>query len=239
MDTVKIKSKGTKIIAHRGLSGIETENTAAAFVAAGNRSYFGIETDVHMTSDGKFVAVHDENIFRVSGIDKIIEEITYEELKNIRLFSKEDGKTRSDLVIPLLSEYIKICKKYGKTAVLELKTDFKREQVEKIINEIQNENYIQNTVFISFHWNPLVFVREVLPDASVQFLCITLNRDLIKKLKEDKFDLDVNYKALDKKTIKELHKNGIKVNCWTVDSPNDAKRLISYKVDYLTTNILE
>ena len=159
--------------------------------------------------------------------------------QNIRLFSKEDGKTRSDLVIPLLSEYIKICKKYGKTAVLELKTDFKREQVEKIINEIQNENYIQNTVFISFHWNPLVFVREVLPDASVQFLCITLNRDLIKKLKEDKFDLDVNYKALDKKTIKELHKNGIKVNCWTVDSPNDAKRLISYKVDYLTTNILE
>ncbi len=239
MDTVKIKSKNTKIIAHRGLSGIETENTAAAFVAAGNRSYFGIETDVHMTKDGKFVTVHDENIFRVSGIDKIVEESTYEELKNIRLFSKEDGNPRSDLLIPLLSEYIKICKKYGKTAVLELKTDFNKEQIKNIIGEIRKENYTENTVFISFHWNPLVFVREILPDAAVQFLTVKIDDSLIKKLKSTKFDLDVNHKALNKNTVKELHKNGIKVNCWTVDSISDAKKLISYKVDYLTTNILE
>ena len=33
------------MIAHRGVSGLELENTCAAFVAAGNRSYFGIETD--------------------------------------------------------------------------------------------------------------------------------------------------------------------------------------------------
>ena len=38
MDTVKIDAKSTKMIAHRGVSGIERENTAAAFVAAGNRS---------------------------------------------------------------------------------------------------------------------------------------------------------------------------------------------------------
>ena len=42
MDTVKIIKGKTKLIAHRGLSGIETENTAAAFVAAGNRDYYGI-----------------------------------------------------------------------------------------------------------------------------------------------------------------------------------------------------
>ena len=39
MDTIKINSNGVKIIAHRGLSGIEKENTCPAFVAAGNRSY--------------------------------------------------------------------------------------------------------------------------------------------------------------------------------------------------------
>ena len=35
MNTVKFDKKETKIIAHRGLSGIEKENTNAAFVAAG------------------------------------------------------------------------------------------------------------------------------------------------------------------------------------------------------------
>ena len=51
MDTIKINKKNVKMVAHRGLSGIETENTSSAFVAAGNRSYFGIECDIHVTKE--------------------------------------------------------------------------------------------------------------------------------------------------------------------------------------------
>lgn len=51
MDSIKLDTRTAKMIAHRGLSGIEKENTNAAFIAAGNRSYFGIETDVHKTVD--------------------------------------------------------------------------------------------------------------------------------------------------------------------------------------------
>ena len=70
LNTVKIENKkGTKFIAHRGLSGLELENTISAFVAAGNRSYQGIETDVHVTSDGKFVVYHDDNTYT----DEILE----------------------------------------------------------------------------------------------------------------------------------------------------------------------
>ena len=69
MNTIKIEKKNTKIIAHRGLSGIEPENTNAAFVAAGNRSYFGIETDVHKTLDGEIVISHDAHLRRTAGVD--------------------------------------------------------------------------------------------------------------------------------------------------------------------------
>ena len=58
MDTIKINKGNAQIVAHRGLSGLERENTASAFVAAGNRSYFGIETDVRPTADGHFVLLH-------------------------------------------------------------------------------------------------------------------------------------------------------------------------------------
>ena len=51
MNTIKINKKNVKIVAHRGLSGIEVENTNAAFVAAGNRSYYGIETDIYMSQE--------------------------------------------------------------------------------------------------------------------------------------------------------------------------------------------
>lgn len=80
MDTVKINKNNTALIAHRGLSGIECENTAAAFVAAGNRSYFGIETDVHKTADGKFIIIHDDNTGRVCAEDLSVENSNYDDL---------------------------------------------------------------------------------------------------------------------------------------------------------------
>ena len=49
MNTVKFEKGQTLVVAHRGLSGIERENTNSAFVAAGNRSYYGIETDVRQS----------------------------------------------------------------------------------------------------------------------------------------------------------------------------------------------
>lgn len=54
MDTLHLNAPQVKMVAHRGMSGLELENTCSAFVAAGNRSYYGIETDVHRTSDGHF-----------------------------------------------------------------------------------------------------------------------------------------------------------------------------------------
>ena len=84
MDTVKISEKHeTKIIAHRGLSGIETENSAAAFVAAGNRSYYGIENDVHVTSDEKFIIIHDDDTKRVTADDYRIEQTDFATLHSL------------------------------------------------------------------------------------------------------------------------------------------------------------
>ena len=59
MDTIKINFKN--IVAHRGQSGLERENTASAFVAAGNRRNVGIETDVHVTADGKYIIIHNDD----------------------------------------------------------------------------------------------------------------------------------------------------------------------------------
>ena len=56
MNTIKFENKGNiKMIAHRGVSGLERENTCPAFVAAGVKSYFGIETDVFVTLDEKYI----------------------------------------------------------------------------------------------------------------------------------------------------------------------------------------
>ena len=242
MNTIKINSNGVKMIAHRGLSGIERENTCPAFVAAGNRSYFGIETDVHITKDGKFVIIHDETTERISsGKHSInVEESDYSEVERIVLPDLDSTTDRKDIRIPLLREYIKICKKYEKVCVLEIKNHFEEKDIEKLIEEIKGLEYIDSIIFISFDFENCVNVRKLLPMNAVQFLTSKeITSELIKKLCENNLGLDIYYKQLNRENIELLHSKGIKVNCWTCDNKDDAEKLVSYGVDFITSNILE
>jgi len=243
MDTIKIASNGVKIIAHRGLSGIERENTCPAFVAAGNRSYFGIETDVHVTKDGKFVIIHDETTERVSlGKYNInIEENDYSQVENLILPDLDGSTIRKDIRIPLLSEYISICKKYDKICVLEVKNHFKEYDLKRLTEEIKEMQYIENVIFISFDFANCVNLRKLLPENTIQYLTYKkeITSELIDQLCENKIDIDTYYPELNPENIKLLHSKGIKVNCWTCDNKEDAERMISYGVDFITTNILE
>ena len=231
MNTIKLKFYGnTKIIAHRGLSGLHVENTVSAFKAAGKASYFGIETDVHVTLDGKFIVFHDDTTKRLSPINVNVEKTNYAVLRMIPVRLHR---------MPNLKEYIECCKEYGKVAVLELKNPMKKEHLANIIREIESAGYLDRTVFISFSAQNLIFIREIKPDQNVQFLTDQFNSNVLQLLLENRFDLDINYTSLSSEIIGKCHDNGIKVNCWTVNEPADAERLIDYGVDYITTNIIE
>ena len=141
--------------------------------------------------------------------------------------------------MPSLKEYILCCRNFGKTAVLELKNPMPEKAIEGIISEIADLGYIDRTIFISFAKENLVFIRKTLNDQPVQFLSNKFNSSVLDILKENNFDLDLEYKAVDKSVVEICHANGIKVNCWTVNKLADAKRLIDYGVDYITTNIIE
>ena len=114
MNTIKFNKKNVKMVAHRGVSGLERENTNAAFVAAGNRSYFGVETDLYRTIDGHYVLLHDGNLQRVGNDALDIPNSTLDTIRHAVLLDKDGTKDRYDLRVPTLLEYIKICKRYEK-----------------------------------------------------------------------------------------------------------------------------
>lgn len=239
MNTVSINKGNVKMIAHRGVSGLEMENSLAAFVAAGNRSYFGIETDVHVTKDQKIIVIHDDSTLRVTGIDKVVEECTLNELQAMPLYDMTEGVFRTDLHMPLLEEYIRVCKKYEKKAVLELKNTMTVPDIQQIIDIIKAEDYLPEVIFISFSWANCVNLRQLLPEQRVQFLTNECDNELIEKLVANKLELDIDYKALTKELIDTLHANNIIVNCWTVNNKEKGEELASWGIDFITTNILE
>ena len=227
------------MIAHRGLSGIERENTAAAFIAAGKRSYHGIETDVHVTADGEFAVIHDDSTLRVAGVDLKIEQTDFETLRKLRLSDVDGTFGRQDLVIPSLREYIGICARYAKTAVLELKNAMPRDKIARIADIIRAENWLSRTIFISFSRENLVHLRKLLPTQPAQLLVGKWSDDCMAFLKEYALDIDIEYRSLTPPLAEALKAENIKINCWTVDSRADAEALVSLGVDYITSNILE
>lgn len=242
MDTIKIERGSVKMVAHRGVSGLERENTVPAFLAAGNRSYFGVETDIHRTADGRYVVIHDETTSRVTrgAVNINVEENPYDAVKDIVLPDKDGSTMRQDIRIPLLGEYIHICKKYDKTCVLELKNAFSREEIREIVAIIREYDYLDKVIFISFVLANCLTLRDLLPRQPVQWLTAKeLTEELMKTLEEQRLGLDSYYKVLSRDVIDRLHAAGLEVNCWTVDDPQWAADLIAMGVDYITTNILE
>lgn len=238
-DTVKFDGGEAKIIAHRGLSGLEIENTEEAFIAAGERSYYGIEADVRKTADGKFIICHDGDLERLCGVDIEVEKTDFDELMEIPLCNKwwraDDGSAR----LSTLDGYIEICKKYEKRAILELKSEFSSEEIGGIIDIIDSLDYLDSVTFISFDYDNLLHVRSFLPEQPVQYLFSEFDGETIERLKRDRIDAAVNHVNLTRRLVEEMHTAGLKVNCWTVDLRITAIILAEMGVDYITTNILE
>ena len=106
-----------KLIAHRGLSSLAPENTLPAYVLAGKYGYFGAECDIHESSDGEFVLMHDDTINRMTNGKGKVKDYTKDELKKFEI----TGNNYPYLRIPKLSEYLQVCKNEGVVPVIEIK----------------------------------------------------------------------------------------------------------------------
>lgn len=228
------------MIAHRGMCGLEPENTHAAFVAAGNRSFYGIEADVHKTADGKFIIMHDGNTLRMSGDDIEIAKATYETLRSLRLKQKDGKRGRTDLRIPSMEEYLEICKYYGKKAILELKDEFTAEDIEEIIRVGEALAYMEHIVFISFKMKNLLLLRERRPEQTVQYLVdYDIDDALLQELADRNMGLDMRDERYTEEILRKCQEKGVETNAWTVNDPDMARKLIDWGIDYITSNILE
>ena len=63
--------------------------------------------------------------------------------------------------------------------------------------------------------------------------------ELIAKLVADKLDIDIHHASLTEERVQAMHKAGITINCWTVDTAERGEELAAWGVDQITSNILE
>ena len=105
-----------KTIAHRGYIEKGVENSIEALEAAAKAGADYVEMDVLMTKDNKFIVMHDYNLKRLAGINKKVQDMTYNELVGLPI--SQSGHTSK---IPSFEEYVKRAKELNMKLVVELK----------------------------------------------------------------------------------------------------------------------
>lgn len=219
-------------IAHRGLHNINEnipENTLKAFKNAIKNNY-AIELDVHILKDGKVIVFHDKTLFRMTGVNKKIKDMNYDEIKCLKLKNTSEN-------IPLLKEVLKLVA--GKVPlIIELKSSNKVGTLEKEVMKLL-ENYNGKFAIKSFNPFSLLYIKKYFPEVIRGQLSSDFknkNFSIIKKIiyskmpfnfitKPDFISYDI--KAFPNKRIAKLRKNIIIIG-WTVRSIDDLKYAKKY-----------
>jgi len=239
MNTIKIDKYFKGMVANRGLSGIETENTIFAFLAAVNRSYFGISGDLSVSKDGKIIVTRDDTLLRLGLLNLYIPSFQYDELKKFALVDRKTQNLNSNVFIPQLSDLLSIASAYRKTAFLRLGKYIKHEHIDRILEEI-NEYYNPNFVyFVSDNRKNLQYINKNFPNNDIFLSVSKVDEDVFDFCKNNGFNLHIDANHLNKEIVKNMHLIGLKVSVGVVNDKTQAEKLIKNDVDYVFTDILE
>lgn len=142
-----------KVIGHRGAAGLALENSHESILAAQQFNLEAIEFDVHLTSDGELVVLHDKTTKRVSDEKVLIRKSTLKELKALNLKNNQS--------IPTLEEILKIVK--NSSVIIDIKDHGVYEKLPDVLKKFPNIKI----AFSSFKHAELRRIRKVFPDAPV------------------------------------------------------------------------
>lgn len=211
------------IFGHRGTSELFPENTMAAFSdSAADPRVDGVELDVQLTIDGRVVIAHDEDLKRTAGIDRLVTDMSWEELSKIDVGSFKDPSF-SDQRIPLLEDLFST---FGSRFIYDIELKVKAGGAYKklclaVWELIQKYELQENVMVSSFH--PMALRRfnraswysvpsgDIFEKYSPLYHFISGAAYLKPEL--SRFDAGL------------LKKTGLPAVVWTVNSAEDALRL--------------
>jgi len=212
-------------IAHRGAKGYEPENTLRAFQKALDLNADGIELDVHISSDGHIIVIHDENIDRTTNGKGLVNTMSLPELKSFLI--------EGQLEIPTLIEVFNLIDK--KCLInIELKGAGTVTKVVALIEEyISNKNWnYEHFIISSFNWNMLEEVHNLNPHIIIGVLT---EEDLDSALAFAEIikakAIHPDYQLLNDKNTQEIQEKGFLVLPWTVNTIEGIQKIKSYNVD--------
>lgn len=225
----------TKVWAHRGASAYAPENTIAAFKLALEMGADGIELDVHMTADARIVVIHDDTVDRTSNGTGRVADFTCQELKKLD-FSAGMEQYRGAR-IPTLKEVYGLLKNTNTTVNVEIKSHDTAicEKLIALAREMGMEGRVSYTCFDHYM---LLALRKIDPDCAIAPLYAAQIVDpwAYANYLQAEAVHPCKHMLQHPELITECLRNGIDVNLWTLDTPEEIMAAAQYGASAVITN---
>ena len=208
------------ILCHRGISDYFPENTIGSVLETfKNTKYDGVEIDIQLTKDNKWIIYHDENLLRLNGINRDVSNTNYSDICSIRWKGNY-------FPVNLLSDLNQINFTRDFTLNIEIKSNFSqvseeaKEKLSRIILSIKTKKFLSSFDHQWFDWN--------VKNTHVEFACISEN-DLPNKgsfwILDQKLFEKIDLIDIMEKDIK-LGSYGKKIS----DEPSDSSSPLKYQI---------
>lgn len=229
------------MIAHRGASGHAPENTMAAFRRAVELGAGFIETDLHLTRDAKFIAIHDATLERTTNGHGSIHDATLAELRKLDAGKWYDREFTGER-IPTLEEVLDFSKNNDVVFYLEVKYDVAWGMHHTLVAAIRNAENAARTIVISFDPSTIAAVRRVDPSIMVGLLADDSDRvarpDLVRAAQRaGARQLCVRSSILTSELVERAHGADLQVATWTINDPETMRAAVRAGVDGIMTDL--
>ncbi len=227
------------MIGHRGYSSKNPDNTDVSFINAAKHGSRGVETDVRITKDGRFVLSHDSSAEYEDGTTLSIADSTYEELTAKYL---KNTKSSDNVKLCTLERYLEICKEYNLICFIELKGTFPDDKIKEAYHIFENVYDVEKCIMQSFEFENLIkaqaMCKEEFPTKHIRFMLTWGNdREDYHRCFDYGFDIDTQFGSLTPTMVKEFHERGLQVAAWTCNEPFSLHWCYWHKIDYIESDV--
>ena len=224
------------VVAHRGASGHAPENTMAAFRRAVELGAMFIETDLQLSRDARFVAIHDETLERTTNGEGPVHEWTLAELRELDAGSWFGGEFIGERV-PTLEEILRFARETDVIFYLELKPCAPWGAEHALVAALRDAGEAARTVVLSFDAPTLAAVRRLDPTLMTGLLAEVPHANLIERATlVGARQLALRGDLVTPERLAEARRHDLQVVTWTINHPAHMQALIEVGVDGIFTD---
>ncbi|MFE0688275.1 glycerophosphodiester phosphodiesterase [Streptomyces xiamenensis] len=211
------------IVGHRGLMGVEPENTLRSFVRAEREGVDVIELDLHLSKDGALVVMHDADVDRTTDGAGPVADHTADALREL-----DAG----------LGERVPLFEEVTEAVALPLQAEIKDPAAATALAAVITARGLAGRVrVISFHDGALRTVRGLLPEQSIGLVTGRSTDTAAERARELGADLvSAELPHLTRETVDRCRALGLEVISWTVNTGEDLARVRELGLDGVVTD---